>query len=559
MSVNVNTYAYKNIVYGTKSYFSTLPVNGDMSSLDFGSITLESFEYAGYVNCIAPYLITLPEWEALTKQDTDFNGNYSRIEGDINGFDATEWHTKLKIFATDGSTYAMGYYVWRHNYSNHVNYNLTICGWRTSKPYWSAAQYISYAVRDGGLIANSYLKQPYYIYLGICTDSNNKTLGIKYYFDETGKLICLTDGLFGDYSGGHNFITALQNVSSAPDPQPEPAIDADPYFPGGTTNTGGGTGDFDNTSDAVGFPSLPSLSAADTGFITLYNPTIPQLKNLCNYMWSDLFDLATFRKLFADPMDAILGLSLVPVAVPNSGTKEISVGNIPTGISMSVASTQFVEVDCGSLNVNEHWGSYLDYDPFTKAEIYLPYIGTRPISVDDIMGKTVSVVYHVDILSGACCAYIKCGGSVLYSYIGQCASSIPISGNDWTSVINGVLSIAGSIGSMVASGGATAPMAIENIASTAVNSFKTSVEKSGAMSGAGGMLAIQRPYLILTRPRQALPSFQYKYTGYPSFITTNLSDLSGYTEIDSIHLENIDATENELNEIESLLKGGVIF
>lgn len=559
MSVNVNTYAYDNIVYGTKSYFSTLPVNGDMSSLDFASITLESFEYAGYVNCIAPYLITLPEWEALTKQDTDFNGNYARIQGDINGFDATEWHTKLKIFATDGSTYAMGYYVWRHNYNNYVAYNLTICGWRTSRPWWGAAQYISYEVKDGGLIADTYLKQPYYMYLGICTDSNNKTLGIKYWFKETGEFICLPDYFFGNYSGGHNFITALQNVSSAPDPQPEPAIDADPYFPGGTTDTGGGTGDFDNTSDAVGVPSLPSLSAADTGFITLYNPTIAQLKNLCNYMWSDLFDLGTLRKLFADPMDAILGLSLVPVAVPSSGTKEISVGNISTGISMNVASTQFVEVDCGSLNVNEHWGSYLDYDPFTKAEIYLPYIGARPISVDDIMGKTVSVVYHVDILSGACCAYIKCGDSVLYSYIGQCASSIPISGNDWTSVINGVLSIAGSIGSMVASGGATAPMAIENIASTAVNSFKTSVEKSGAMSGAGGMLAIQRPYLILTRPRQALPSFQYKYTGYPSFITTNLSDLSGYTEIDSIHLENIDATENELNEIESLLKSGVIF
>lgn len=47
--------------------------------------------------------------------------------------------------------------------------------------------------------------------------------------------------------------------------------------------------------------------------------------------------------------------------------------------------------------------------------------------------------------------------------------------------------------------------------------------------------------------------------GYPSYITAKLGDLEGYTEIDSIHLENIGATESELSEIESILKGGVIF
>ena len=175
------------------------------------------------------------------------------------------------------------------------------------------------------------------------------------------------------------------------------------------------------------------------------------------------------------------------------------------------------------------------------------------------MGKAVHVVYHVDILSGACCAYVKCGGSVLYSFIGQCASSIPISGTDFTNVINGVINAAVNVGSMVATGGATAPLAIPQLAQTAVNSMKPSIEKSGAMGGTGGMLAVQTPYLILTRPRQAHPASQNKFTGYPSFITENLGELSGYTEIEEIHLENISATESELSEIENLLKSGVIF
>lgn len=356
----------------------------------------------------------------------------------------------------------------------------------------------------------------------------------------------------------HPYPTLTQDLNFYKNATPVYTTD-DPYGDGGISEPGGGTGSFDGTGDDISIPGLPSLSAVDAGFITLFNPTLAQMNNLASYMWSDLFNIDGWKKIFADPMDAILGLSIVPVAVPNGAEKEVKVGNISTGVSMTVAASQYVVVDCGTLNVNEYWGSYLDYAPYTQAEIYLPYIGTHPISIDDIMNKSVHVVYHVDILSGACCAHVQCGGTVLYSFIGQCASSIPITGDNWTNVINGAISIAGSIGSMVATGGASAPMAIGQIASTAVNAMKPTVEKSGAMGGTGGMLGVQTPYLILTRPRQALPRDQNTFMGYPSFITERLEDLTGYTEIDSIHLENVPATESELSEIEDLLKGGVIF
>lgn len=333
----------------------------------------------------------------------------------------------------------------------------------------------------------------------------------------------------------------------------------DPFSPGGESEPGGGTGDFDGTSDPIDFPDLPDITSLDTGFIQIFVPTEVQLQALANFMWSDnLFDISTWQKLFANPMDAILGLSIVPVAVPAVGPYSVRVGNILTTVSMKGAVDQYVEVDCGTLNVNEYWGAYLDYEPFTKAEIYLPYIGTHAIAVDDIMGKPVHIKYHVDIISGACAAYIKCGDSVLYSFIGQCSSSIPISGNDWTNVINGVISAATSIGSMVATGGATAPFAVPALASTAVNSMKPNIEKSGGMSGTGGLLGIQTPYLILTRPRQCLPAAQNEYMGYPSFTSSVLGDLTGYTEVEQIHLDGIAATDAEISEIETLLKSGVI-
>lgn len=344
-----------------------------------------------------------------------------------------------------------------------------------------------------------------------------------------------------------------------------PDTDTDPYIKGdetgggsGGSGTGGGTGDFNGTTEDVNIPNLPTLSAVDTGLISLFNPSSAQLKTLANYLWGDVFDISTWKKIFADPMDAILGLSIVPVNVPSSGSASLTIGNISTGITLPKVSSQYVTVDCGTINVNEYWGAYLDYSPYTQAEIYLPFIGIHPMTIDDIMGKPVHVVYHIDVLSGACCAYIKCGGSVLYSFVGQCSCSIPITANDWTNVINGTISIAASIGTMVATGGASAPMAIPGMAATATNSLKPTVEKSGAMGGMGGMLAVQNPYIILTRPKQAIPAYQNTFTGYPSFITKALSECSGYTEVESIHLENVPATDGELQEINDLLKSGVI-
>lgn len=349
----------------------------------------------------------------------------------------------------------------------------------------------------------------------------------------------------------------------------------DPYDPDGPSEPGGGDGEFDDPIEPVPIPDPPSISAADTGFITLFNPSLSQLKSLANYMWSDLFSVDRFKKLFADPMHAVLGLSIVPVNVPSAGTREVVVGNNSTGISMTVAAKQFVTVDCGSITVKPHWGAYLDYDPYTKSFIYLPYIGMHPVSTDDIMGRTIHIKYNVDILSGACTAFIESSGVVLYQFIGQVSSCIPITGDNFSSVINGVLGIAGSVGAMVATGGFSAPASVAKAglgtAYTAghfisagasigqdIMNMKPSIEKSGAMSGTGGMMGVQKPYLIMLRPNAAIPGGQNQFSGYPLHITARLSDLTGFTQVEIIHLENIPCTEKEQEEILHYLAGGVI-
>jgi len=333
--------------------------------------------------------------------------------------------------------------------------------------------------------------------------------------------------------------------------------DSDPYNPNGQPAGGGGE---EQNSDEMQDETLPTISAADTGFVTLYKPSISQMNALANYMWGTL-DLEVFKKIFANPMDVILGLSILPGIVPSGGSSTVKVGNIDTGISMTKVGNQYVKFNCGSVTVKKKWGAFLDYSPYTKAFIYLPFIGVQPIDADEIMGKTVSVSYNIDVLSGGCCAFIKVDNTTLYSYIGQCACSVPVTGRDWSTMINGVLgavsSVTGTIGN-IASGNIAGT--ISGVASVAQNVIgaKPSYQRSGSMGGMGGMMGIKTPYIIIERPVQAVPGYQNQIIGYPSFITRLIGDFKGYTEIEQCHLENIPCTKDELNEIESILKSGVI-
>lgn len=337
----------------------------------------------------------------------------------------------------------------------------------------------------------------------------------------------------------------------------EDAEPTDPYYEY-TTQPGGSDADPPEPETDPDFPPEPTFSATDSGMITLFNPDLNELKQLASYMWSSNFDISQLFKIFGDPIDAILGLSITPVTVTHGSAAQFFVGNIATGVTMYKCAKQFESLDCGSLNVTKKYGSYLDYAPYTTAEIYLPFIGTLPIDINDIMGKTVRLLYRFDLISGACCAMIACGGKVLYTFVGQCSASIPITGHDWTNAVNGVLSIAASVASIAVTQGATAPTGIPAIASATINAAKQNIQKSGSLGGAGGMLGPLMPCLIITRPHAAWPKNLKAYEGYPSFISERLGDIHGYTEVYKVHLEGIPATDVELMEIENILKGGVI-
>ena len=339
----------------------------------------------------------------------------------------------------------------------------------------------------------------------------------------------------------------------------------DPFKPGGHSTHGGGGRSFDDSSDPVDIPPVPVDPVLNSGFVSLYKMDTMKLMDLATFMWdTNLFDVNAWQKVMANPFDAIISLKYVP-ANPNTlpNPAPIKIGNVQTNVSAPVVSQQYVQIQCGTLDVEEYSGSYLDYSPYTKVEIYLPFIGFRELNTDEVMDKTLTLTYNVDVLSGSCVANIKVGDTVLYQFAGECAMDIPITGRDSGKTLAGILGVIASAGSAVggAIGGVLNPeSAVKGVTAAAesVIGGKRNIQRSGNVTGSAGFMGGQTPYLIITRQRQALPEEQNLFMGYPSFITSLLGDLSGMTIVADCHLENIPCTDGELQEIERLLKEGVI-
>ena len=374
----------------------------------------------------------------------------------------------------------------------------------------------------------------------------------------------------------------------------------------------------DQEDDDVEEALLPTTSFADAGFCRIYRPSISQLQSLASYMWTDSTFLQTLlnhaKQILENPIDSIISLSLVPCVPPVSSDVPVKVMYINTGVDMPPVTNQFVEVDCGTYTLKEMYGSALDYNPYTSVQLYLPYIGIVQLDTDEVMRKTLGIKYRIDVVTGVCCAYVKAGADVLYQFSGHCSIQQPITSADFSGYVNAALAAGKLVASIAAAGagapavaatiaGATTPsisgsssdtriterneatgrqitagtrhretitenpgasfgeIAARGVSNTvgAVMNSKTIVQHSGGFSGNSGYLAaVRRPYLIITRPRIANPENYGKYNGRPSMIYLNLGDCTGYTQVQSIQLNGIDATNPELSEITTLLTSGVI-
>lgn len=305
-------------------------------------------------------------------------------------------------------------------------------------------------------------------------------------------------------------------------------------------------------------PVVPAPTGSASSLWAVYNPTQAQVDAFGSWLWSSNL-VEQIKKLFNDPMQAIIGIHKV-FATPATGpAQNIKCGYIDSGVPSAVVTSQYTTIDCGTVNLREQFGNVFDYSPFTEVSLYLPFIGIVKLDVGDVMRSSIKVKYHVDVITGACLADVivnrDASGGVLYQYSGSAIVTYPLSSGSYASALAGVVSIAGGIAATVATGGAAAPALLG--AAVGVSHLHSDVQKSGSFSGAAGAMGGKKPYLIISRPQTAMPSSYKHLEGQPTNHYTTLSNCSGYVKVKQVQVKGLNATDAEMDLIKELLLQGV--
>lgn len=339
---------------------------------------------------------------------------------------------------------------------------------------------------------------------------------------------------------------------------------------------GGGDSEHNRPVDPVPIPDpINDHTAIGAGFITVYAPATQLMRTFAEDMYaSNVWE--AIKLFFGSPMDFIVGCLSIPYTpeIENSYYPKFGVTTFPH--ALPAVAKQYTQLDFGSIHIEPYGNNCFDFTPYTKIQIWLPFIGYRELNVDEVMGKNIHVKYTCDCVSGACVAFISTqvkpqglapfAEVVIAQYEGNCGVQIPVGqvgfDNFIRTSIEGTVSGVVGVAQTVMGGEGNVDKAVSQLTSTTVGKItglKPTVERSGSIASSPGFSSVQYPYIIRTFPKQSLPSNYRELLGYPSNIGGTLNDgFEGYAVVDEIQLNNIPAMEPERAEIVELLKGGVI-
>lgn len=319
----------------------------------------------------------------------------------------------------------------------------------------------------------------------------------------------------------------------------------------------------------------PGLTAFGA-FNRAYAMTQSGLNSLADYLWNQsdtIFNglVDGLALMGNNPMDAIIDCRMYPFDVlsmlGSTGTQYITLGRSRTNITgVHLGNVTNCVLDLGTAEFRRYHSErlgrdcFLDYEPYTTGELYIPYVGTIPLNASIYAGHNVNVKLIIDFQTGACEAVVFKDLIATDFKSGVIGVDIPMTGVNAAQWANGVVSsvLQGGAGiASIATGDVVG--GVFQIANAAVSGFNTPLpitEKGNASSACGQWLP-QQAYLIVHSPITKVPTSYGSTIGYACEYTSSLGSNSGYTVCADVNINGNFATENERKEIEDLLKGGI--
>ena len=352
--------------------------------------------------------------------------------------------------------------------------------------------------------------------------------------------------------------------------------------------SGGGYNPDALDTDEVGVPALPNTDVARAKLCGVYNLSENDLTGLTNWLWSSNF-FDSILKNFSSPMENIIMFGTVPFSNFQGTNSAITVGNVTSEVTALKLSRTTYELDCGTIDVSMPYNSFGSFEPFCRYQLYLPYIGVVDLPSDDIAFRNidgsieygkVNVIYHFDVFTGACVAYVRtCTNrhwNILSQYSGNLLTTMPISQTNYLQVYQTLIRAQASVAQMGLNTVASLANPVSSVSSIAggasgiigqgadtVNQLigiRPTYGRCGSASSAHGMLSIKKPYLIKSLARFFEPELQRDNKGYISKLDVTIGKQNGFIRCqpNSTKFYYIKgATEGELAEIKTLLGQGI--
>jgi hypothetical protein len=390
--------------------------------------------------------------------------------------------------------------------------------------------------------------------------------------------------------GWSDNVTHTINVNEVPEEEignqgmyggAEVDIEDNPNTDAGTSENEGGWGEYPSNTIGTDNSDMDDIGsdAINSGFVTLYATDKNHIKSFSNWLWTSITDSLAdqIKRLMVNPLDGILFIAQTHLTVPKSSDiKEITFCGIGSGVTSKYIPKQHKTFHCGTVEIPKgDTNMFLDFQPYSKCEIYIPCIGYKELDVNDVIGSTITLDLQVDWVSGSLLAQLKmtrstrCKGdsnlnNTLYEFQGNIYTNLPISASDWKSFYSNMLSFGNGMASALSG---NIGSAISHMVS-GVASQQVSVQKSGNISASYGYMGQQEISIFITRPNLALPDLTHyaAFNGWTCNMYKKLKYLKGYTEIqpDSLWIDTKSdnssfrgITEEETEMLKSICNNGI--
>lgn len=294
--------------------------------------------------------------------------------------------------------------------------------------------------------------------LGFCfTPTTKTTFGVD--FTDADMCIPVIDDngiTTGDYTrGSDNTNNDLYNADSVRDKGYNPDTPPAPVDPNTYSNTTG----FNYITEGAAMTVRYVLDGANvdkllTDLWTI-NASIAQGGDF-EYFDGKIKD----EYLTTNPIDCIVSLIRYPFNIPyqlQPLQSYVKLGK--TEGSAKGWTTVYIanQINFQGIDIFPRFGDcFLDYEPYTTYELYVPFCGTTKIRAADILGHTLNLTMLIDLITGSCTAYVKADQLVIETLQGSCGVQQQISGTDTATmnanIYNGILAQKQAKAGMIAQG-----------------------------------------------------------------------------------------------------------